>query len=90
MAPFIVRGVTLAGIDFVMAPKAKRLSGFGKAGPGPRPPKARGDDETRSWKDVRDSRRDAWPEAPRTVEGSRGAFQNASAAREAVPDAAPR
>ena len=30
VAPFILRGVTLAGIDSVMAPKAKRVEAWGR------------------------------------------------------------
>jgi acrylyl-CoA reductase (NADPH) len=30
VAPFILRGVTLAGIDSVMAPKAKRLTAWSR------------------------------------------------------------
>ena len=41
VAPFILRGVTLAGIDCVMAPKAAARRGLGASGARPRPRQAR-------------------------------------------------
>ena len=43
--PFILRGVTLAGVDSVMAPIARRRESLGAAGARPRSGGARGDDD---------------------------------------------
>ena len=45
VAPFILRGVTLAGVDSVMAPRARRQAGLGPPGARPRPGAAGAHDE---------------------------------------------
>lgn len=62
VAPFILRGVTLAGIDSVMAPKAKRLAAWSRLAQDLDRQKLAAMTETRSWKDVLDL-------APKILEG---------------------
>ena len=52
MRPFILRGVTLAGIDSVMAPKAKRLQAWARLAQDLDRQKLAAITQTRSWKDV--------------------------------------
>ena len=52
VAPFILRGVTLAGIDFVMAPKAKRLQAWARLAQDLDRQKLAAITQTRSWKDA--------------------------------------
>ncbi|MGO9172606.1 MAG: MDR family oxidoreductase [Rhodomicrobium sp.] len=52
VAPFILRGVTLAGIDSVMAPKAKRLQAWSRLAQDLDRSKLAAITQTRSWKDV--------------------------------------
>ena len=52
VAPFILRGVTLAGIDSVMAPKAKRLQAWSRLAQDLDRQKLAAMTQTRSWKDV--------------------------------------
>ena len=52
VAPFILRGVTLAGIDSVMAPKAKRLQAWARLAQDLDRQKLAAMTQTRSWKDV--------------------------------------
>ncbi len=52
VAPFILRGVTLAGIDSVMAPKAKRLQAWARLAQDLDKQKLAAITQTRSWKDV--------------------------------------
>jgi acrylyl-CoA reductase (NADPH) len=54
VAPFILRGVTLAGIDSVMAPKAKRLQAWGRLAQDLARAKLAAITQTHSWKDVLD------------------------------------
>lgn len=62
VAPFILRGVTLIGIDSVMAPKAKRLEAWSRLAQDLDRRKLSEMTETRSWKDVVDL-------APKILEG---------------------
>jgi acrylyl-CoA reductase (NADPH) len=62
VAPFILRGITLAGIDSVMAPKAKRLTAWSRLAQDLDRQKLAAMTETRSWKDVLDL-------APKILEG---------------------
>jgi acrylyl-CoA reductase (NADPH) len=62
VAPFILRGITLAGIDSVMAPKAKRLAAWSRLAQDLDRQKLAAMTETRSWKDVLDL-------APKILEG---------------------
>ncbi len=52
VAPFILRGVTLAGIDSVMAPKQKRLQAWARLSQDLDRQKLASMTQTRSWKDV--------------------------------------
>ncbi len=52
VAPFIFRGVTLAGIDSVMAPKPKRLQAWARLAQDLDRQKLAAITQTRSWKDV--------------------------------------
>jgi acrylyl-CoA reductase (NADPH) len=52
VAPFILRGVTLAGIDSVMAPKAKRLQAWGRLAQDLAVDKLAAITQTHLWKDV--------------------------------------
>ena len=52
VAPFILRGVTLAGIDSVMAPKAKRLQAWSRLARDLARDKLAAITQTHSWKDV--------------------------------------
>ena len=62
VAPFILRGVTLAGIDSVMAPKAKRLQAWARLAQDLDRQKLAAMTQTRSWKDVAEL-------APQILEG---------------------
>jgi acrylyl-CoA reductase (NADPH) len=52
VAPFILRGVTLIGIDSVMAPKAKRLRAWARLAQDLDPQKLAAMTQTRPWKDA--------------------------------------
>lgn len=52
VAPFILRGVTLIGINSVMAPKAKRLQAWARLAQDLDPQKLAAMTETRPWKDA--------------------------------------
>ena len=52
VAPFILRGVTLAGIDSVMAPKAKRLQAWARLARDLDRQKLGEMTQTHSWKDA--------------------------------------
>ncbi|MGO8954833.1 MAG: MDR family oxidoreductase [Rhodomicrobium sp.] len=62
VAPFILRGVTLTGIDSVMAPKAKRLRAWSRLAQDLDRSKLAAITQTRSWKDALDL-------APQILEG---------------------
>ncbi len=62
VAPFILRAVTLAGVDSVMAPKAKRLAAWSRLAQDLDRQKLSAITETRSWKDALDL-------APKILEG---------------------
>ena len=62
VAPFILRGVTLTGIDSVKAPKAKRLQAWSRLAQDLDRQKLSAITQTRSWKDVMEL-------APQILEG---------------------